>query len=164
MMSSDNGGGNSPYDSRPDTIAHIEQVRVNLRQMINDLQARLDEHDTSKLFWPEKELFDEYTPLLKGLTYGSDEYNECLNGLKPALDHHYAVNDHHPEHYENGINDMNLMALMEMLADWYAATKRHKDGDLGNSLYVNSQRFNIDERLLRVLWTTAKDLGWIDEQ
>ena len=60
--------------------------------------------DNSKLESPEKELFDEYTPKLKDCTYGSDEYKEFLKGLKVALDHHYANNSHHPEHYENGVN------------------------------------------------------------
>ena len=32
------------------------------------------------------------------LTYGSDEYKACLTEMKPALDHHYAANRHHPEH------------------------------------------------------------------
>ena len=48
--------------------------------------------------------------------------------FKPAIDHHYANNRHHPEHWPNGINDMTLMDLIEMLADWKAATARNKNG------------------------------------
>jgi len=39
------------------------------------------------------------TPKLAGSTYGSEEYKAFLGQMKPALDHHYAVNDHHPEHF-----------------------------------------------------------------
>jgi hypothetical protein len=29
----------------------------------------------------------------------SDEYHEYMNQMRPALDHHYANNRHHPEYY-----------------------------------------------------------------
>jgi hypothetical protein len=91
--------------------------------MINELSKRAVNHDKSKLESPEKEIFEEYTPKLKGTTYGSEEYKEFLKEMKPALDHHYANNRHHPEHFKNGVNDMNLFDLLEMAADWLAAGK-----------------------------------------
>ena len=49
--------------------------------------------------------------------------------MGPALQHHYEDNCHHPEHYRNGIHDMNMVDLIEMLCDWRAAIKRyHPDG------------------------------------
>ena len=44
----------------------------------------------------EKELFDKWTPILKTLEYGSEEYKDSLKNLKVALDHHYENNSHHP--------------------------------------------------------------------
>lgn len=87
------------YDSRPDTYEHIHTVQRMMSRAISNLSDRALYHDRSKLDSPEKELFDEYTPKLKGSTYGSDEYKGFLAGMKPALDHHYAHNAHHPEHY-----------------------------------------------------------------
>lgn len=88
------------YDSTKDTIKHIGRVRVLLTQACLELLMRAERHDLSKLKPPEKELFDTYTPKLKGSDYGSPEYNQFLKDLKPALDHHYKHNSHHPEHYK----------------------------------------------------------------
>lgn len=41
----------------------------------------------------------------------------CACRHEAILDHHYQNNDHHPEHFELGINGMNLLQLLEMLAD-----------------------------------------------
>jgi hypothetical protein len=71
--------------------------------------------------------------------------------MKPALDHHYAKNRHHPEHFKNGINEMNILDIIEMLADWKAATIRHNDGNLRKSIEHNAKRFGIDTQLTRIL-------------
>ncbi len=118
-------------------------------------------HDRSKTGSPEVECFDEFTPKLKSLTYDSDEYRACLSAMKPALDHHYAANRHHPEHFENGIDDMTLVDLIEMLADWKAATERSDSGDLARSLDINKERFGISDQLMYVLWNTAAHFGWL---
>jgi len=87
------------YDSRPETYKHISQVQGFLGRVIANLLCRSQEHDRSKLASPEVEAFDENTPKLAATTYGSDEYKALLAAIKPALDHHYAENSHHPEHY-----------------------------------------------------------------
>lgn len=82
--------------------------------------------------------------------------------MKPALDHHYATYRHHPEHFQNGINDMNLIDIVEMLADWKAASERQKDGNLLLSIEKNAKRFNIDDQLKQILINTAKTLDEIE--
>ena len=96
---------NQNYDSSKDTLLHIKRVNELLLLFAQELMDRAICHDNSKLYDPEKPLFDKMTPRLKGLTYGSEEYKKSLAELKPALDHHYAHNSHHPEYYKNGIND-----------------------------------------------------------
>lgn len=90
---------NPEYDSEPDTREHIQRVRTLLGESVENLKLRSYYHDASKLKEPEKSAFDYATPRLKGSTYGSDEYNGFLAELKTALDHHYAENSHHPEHF-----------------------------------------------------------------
>lgn len=148
------------YDSAQDTITHIENVRAFLGIVVVALRARAKVHDESKLEEPEKSSFDVFTPRLKGLTYGSDEYRACLREMKPALEHHYANNTHHPEHWPNGINDMSLLDVIEMLADWKAATLRHADGSLSQSLGINRQRFGISDQLAQILQNTINELNW----
>ena len=113
-------------------------------------------HDQTKMDDPELPLFVTYTPKLSTCTYGSDEYKEFLAGLKPALEHHYANNRHHPEHYPNGIDDMNLLDLIEMFCDWKAATLRHNDGNLLKSIEHNAKRFKMSKQLETIFNNTAE--------
>ena len=159
MRDQDTTTGDS-YDSTDDTLEHIEQVQKNLRVVRKQLKFRSVWHDRSKLNPPEKEAFDEATPQLKGLTYGSDEYKAATAKLGEALKHHYAHNSHHPEHFENGIDGMSLLDVVEMLADWNAATMRHQDGDIHKSLEINRERFGISDQLYSILKNTLKELGW----
>jgi hypothetical protein len=149
------------YDSTAETLKHSQRVGELMVQTISELAERSTKHDRSKTQDPELETFNEMTPKLKDATYGSEEYKGFLVKMKPALDHHYAENRHHPEHFENGINDMTLVDLVEMLADWKAATERHDDGSLKNSLVIQKDRFSISPQLLKVLENTAKHFGWL---
>ena len=133
-----------------DTFRHIERVRNLLNMMIKELLNRGELHDQSKLEEPEVALFTEYTPKLAECTYGSPEYNQFKKDMKPALDHHYANNRHHPEHHKNGINDMNLLDLVEMLCDWKAASERHNDGNIRKSIEINGERFEMSPQLIKV--------------
>lgn len=151
------------YDSRPDTWQHIHTVRGHLQTVIDRLTRRAHVHDQSKLVAPEVGVFDEYTPKLKHSTYGSDEYKSFLTGMRAGLDHHYAANSHHPEYYEDGIHGMCLLDLIEMLADWKAATERHDDGDLGRSIQINRERFGYGDEIEGLLTLTAQRLGWLPE-
>ena len=146
-------------DQRPATRKHIDEVRNLIQTMIYELNSRLIHHDESKLESPEREIFDEYTPKLKSTTYGSDEYKGYLKEMKVALDHHYANNRHHPEHFENGIKDMNLIDIIEMFCDWKAATMRHDDGDIFKSIDHNQEkRFHYTDELKSIFVNTAKDI------
>jgi hypothetical protein len=165
-------------DSRPDTWQHIHEVRSLLARVIADLMRRQEDHDQSKLVSPEVEVFDEMTQRLKQSTYGSEEYKGFLARMKPALDHHYAANAHHPEHFTGsrcvqcgnseaepctcggpresmaGVRGMSLLDLLEMLCDWKAATRRHADGDIRRSIEINQKRFGYSDELKRILLNT----------
>jgi len=147
-------------DQRPKTQEHIDEVRKLLQTVMTKLLDRSMNHDQSKLESPEREIFDEYTPKLKDTTYGSDKYNGYLKEMKVALDHHYKQNRHHPEHHENGVKDMNLIDLIEMLCDWKAATMRHADGDIMKSIEHNQKRFGYSNELASIFKNTIRDLGW----
>jgi hypothetical protein len=138
------------------TMRHIERVRNLLTDFVRELLLRGELHDQSKLASPEVEAFTEFTPKLANCTYGSEQYKEFCREMAPALAHHYANNRHHPEHYKDGVNDMNLVDLVEMLADWKAASERHNDGNILKSIEVNAARFGLSQQLVRVLENTAK--------
>jgi len=143
------------YDSKKDTLIHIKRVNELLTKFSMNLLHRALVHDQSKLESPEKEIFDEYTPLLKTLKYPSEEYEESKKKLKVALDHHYLMNSHHPEHYTNGINGMNLLDIVEMYCDWVAASERTLDGSIEKSIETNKTRFEMTSQLEEIFKNTT---------
>lgn len=138
-----------------ETMEHINSVRYFMSKIIKELVDRMNEHDQSKLESPEVEMFAQYTDKLSGSTYGSKEYNEFLSDLKPALDHHYANNRHHPEHFKDGVNEMNLIDLLEMVADWQASVLRNSNGDVRKSIEINKERFGLSDQLVKILNNTV---------
>lgn len=149
-------------DSRPDTVAHINRVQDLLNLAAEKLQYRGRIHDASKLEEPEKSAFDRLKALsLSGMAYGSEEYRACLRAEKPAIQHHYKANSHHPEFYENGVDGMSLFDVLEMLLDWKAATERMKDGgDIRASLTINRDRFKLSPQLESILANTIREMKW----
>ncbi len=148
------------YDSRQDTQAHITRVQDLVAEVAENLNTRADKHDVSKLEDPEKSVFDEVTPHLKAMTYGSEEYKASRASMGTALTHHYEHNSHHPEHYPNGMEGMSLLDLIEMLCDWTAAGERHSNGNLIRSVEINRERFGYPEMLQRIFENTAQEMGW----
>ena len=147
-------------DSRVATGEHIRVVQFYMFDAIRDLLERLISHDLSKLRPPEVKVFDEFTDKLAATTYGSDEYKMYLKAMKPALDHHYANNRHHPEFFANGIQGMNLIDILQMLIDWKADIVCHNDGNLLTSISKNQTRFGYGDELKKILLNTVNYLGY----
>ena len=148
------------YDKHnAETSKHIREVQRILGVAVRLLSTRQDGHDNSKLESPEREIYAEALPRLAGTSYGTPEYQALLDSIRPALDHHYANNRHHPEHHENGIRGMSLIDLLEMICDWCAAVKRHDDGDIRVSIQKNQKRFGYSDDVLDMLLNTAVELG-----
>jgi hypothetical protein len=147
------------YDSADDTAKHQNRVAEFMYKIIHELEWRVNYHDRSKLSPEEKPYFDKATLLLAYLTYGTEEYREALRMIKPALDHHYSVNRHHPEHFSDGMSGMNLVDIIEMFCDWAAASERHEDGNLRESIYHNRERFRYDGVMEAIFENTCMLIG-----
>jgi hypothetical protein len=141
------------FDCTCTVFEHRSKVSHYLEMFIIQLARRSQEHDATKLLEPEKSMFDEFIPKLQQIQYGTEEYKANLQAMGEALQHHYACNRHHPEHFENGINGMTLVDLMEMLSDWLAAGSKnvlvYKD-----TLEALAERFKIDKQLAKILLNT----------
>lgn len=136
-------------------ISHINDVRTNLHKLTKEILERSKVHDESKLQSPEREVYAEHTGELGKVQYGSPEYQALLDKVKPAVEHHWANNRHHPEHWPNGINDMDLVDLLEMIADWTASTKKNKSGNIHKSIKINTERFKLEPQLVQILTNTV---------
>jgi hypothetical protein len=123
------------------------------------LIKRAIKHDLSKYSKKEEPYFSRVTHLLKNCEYQSELYNQYLKELKPALDHHYALNEHHPEHYVLGIDGMSDLDRIEMLCDWGASVKRNEKSTLIESIYKNSERFKYGEQRILSFLKDSKEMG-----
>lgn len=148
-------------DARDVTTSHINRVRALLQDFSADLDIRGRQHDLSKFSPVEAEplqamqdLIDREGPAL----YGTDEYRRRTALLGPMLDHHYAHNSHHPEHYPDGIAGMDLLDLVEMFHDWKAASERGGDSAIGLSYCV--EKYGIPPMLASILQNTCDRMGW----
>lgn len=148
-------GEDAPYVTA--TTAHIEQVRLLCEVAARDLSTRGQTHDASKFLPVERDIFEANTHRRDSVAFGSSAYYAHLARVKPALDHHYAVNRHHPEHFEDGIQGMNLLDLLEMTCDWMAVTLTDTN-DLSpvyRSIDVNQDRFGYSDELSTMLKQTV---------
>jgi hypothetical protein len=144
----------SAYDSRADTLAHIQAVRDRIGTFVTEMLRRGSVHDASKFSPEEKPVLDRVLPSLQGVAYGSPAWQAAMDAAGPALAHHYRCNTHHPEHYSQGIAGMDLFDVAEMLCDWMAAAERNPTD--GVKLDHNARLFGIDAQLASILANTLR--------
>jgi len=138
------------YDFLSNQQAHVDTVDDLLRNAMWEIQARRDTHDDSKLSGEEFLFYSACLPLLQKHKYGTPKHTAAVKKLGPALEHHYKRNRHHPEHFAKGVDDMNLVDLLEMLSDHIAAAQR--DGrNPADSLEFSAKRFHLSPQLVSIL-------------
>lgn len=143
-------------DFTTSTLLHIKKVNSLLTIVASELLERARVHDDSKFLEPERTMLERGFKSLAAMTYGSPEYFEHIELIKPAIEHHYSVNRHHPQFHTEGVNGMNLIDIVEMFVDWYAAVSKHDNGDIFESIKINQDRFNISPQLSEIFVNTAK--------
>ena len=99
-------------------------------------------HDYSKFKSDEFTPFKDNYRSLNKAGFGTKEYKEILDRMRPSLKLHQERNTHHPEHWHDGIADMNVIDFMEMICDWQAASRRDKKTSWSNSIDICAKRFN----------------------
>ncbi len=53
---------------------------------------------------------------------------------------------------------MTLVDLIEMLADWRAATKRNKNGNIRKSIDINAEKYGISPQLKKIFENTVREM------
>lgn len=130
-----------------------------LQFIVCELFQRAVVHDNSKFSPEEYEPYEAAFPELQKYAYGTEEFKAALRKIKPAIQHHYENNRHHPEWHANGINGMNLLDIIEMTCDWIAASERSQK-DIFEGLEMNKERFKISDQLHVVIKNTVIELTW----
>ncbi len=131
---------------------HKTLVFLNMMCIIGRLFKRAIYHDNSKLKLSVAKLTIPIIRESLNIDYDSINYRCFLNKNKDALQLHYKTSDHHPEHYNN-YKEMHLLALIEMVADWKAAIKKNKNGDINKSFKVAIERHGMSNEIITFLKT-----------
>lgn len=146
-----------------DIIKHRAEVQENISMICRRLEARGMAHDLSKFGEIEFDAFLSTRERFKKANYGTPEYDECVKAIQPAIDHHYAYNLHHTKHWPNGINNMSLIDIVEMVADWRAAERRSPDRTLKDTMEDAFKKYKIEGQLKQAIINTMEALRWIQK-
>jgi hypothetical protein len=146
-----------PSDFTNDLVDHKRRVAGYMQIVANELFRRATVHDNSKFSPEEFEPYDQAFPNFKKYAFGSEELKAVYESIQPALQHHFQENDHHPEHFAAGVNDMGLIPLIEMVCDWLAASHRSQTG-IAKGLEINKEKYHIDEQLHGIIAHTVAEL------
>ncbi|MEK6829515.1 MAG: DUF5662 family protein [Nanoarchaeota archaeon] len=131
------------------TTKHKLQVMRFMLKVCFRIIRRAWVHDFSKYSKHEAPYFAA-AGNTKDIRYNSPEYKESVEvKLKSALEHHYKNNTHHPQHFKEGVKEMQPLDVIEMLCDWKASTLRYKGGNIQESLSVNKERFGFSEQEMK---------------
>jgi len=126
-------------------LRHVSHLREALLRIQQDLEARAERHDRSKLGPEELPGFARINRAAREHPYGSDEYKDSLAREQCTVDAHYRGNSHHPEHHASD-REMGFLDVIEMVCDWQAAAKTYgKGGLLEDSLEINRKRFDFSD-------------------
>lgn len=136
---------------------HVVSVQKSLNSFASELIERGRIHDASKFSDPELSGFAENVDNASDIVYGSDEHSKKMNEMRVIIDIHHTNNRHHPEHWGDGVNEMTLLDILEMLADWKTASAQYKDGDLLKSVEINCKKYKVDDQLKRIILNTISD-------
>ena len=95
-------------------LKFADWLKENLPELFNepgleDFDAVIAEHDESKFTEPEFEPYARFW-------CNDDEHYDYDPEYEAAWEHHYTVNEHHPEHWMG--RDMPYIYILEMLCDW----------------------------------------------
>lgn len=147
--------------AREVTRKHVDRVSQLLNDAAAELKARGQRHDASKFEDVEIEPLARMQMVIDRegqAPYGSDEYKRRTRMLGPMLEHHYANNSHHPEHYADGVDGMDLFDLIEMFFDWKAASERGEESAM--NLTMACDRYGVAPQVARIFRNTAEQLGF----
>ena len=125
-------------------IRHIMLVQAAINKITAELNRRGLVHDVTKFQEDEFLGFVKLNQADKLYGYGTPEYKAAL-AENNAVELHTSRHSHHPEYYHNGVNEMNLFDLIEMVCDWRAANQVYGVTTFEESLQKSMDRFGLNE-------------------
>jgi hypothetical protein len=140
-------------------VKHKESIAIWLAKFCAELAYRNATHDNSKYSEEEFGIQAACVDDFEKYEFNSPEELKLREKLLPGTTIHRKRNRHHPEHFENGIDGMNLIDLLEMIGDWKSASERVKGDSLRKSVPILKEKYNISPQLLKIIENTLKDFN-----
>ena len=138
-----------------ETLEHILKVSNNINKIIKQLIDRIEKHDKSRLQQEELKEYSDLLIKLKTSDITSEAYQKLLVDYNYIIKLHEKRNRHHPEFHYKGIAGMNLIDILEMLADWVAV---HPKQTLWKELPVLKEKYQLDDQLFSIIKNTLLDM------
>lgn len=132
-------------------LRHQAVVAAYMRRVAHALLEAADIHDLSKFAPDEFPGFVYFSSIARMHAFGSPAYNKAMSDNNGVIELHYSRNSHHPEHHERGVKDMGLVDLVEMVADWQAASDVYGKTPFEDGLEILRERFELDPRHLYLI-------------
>lgn len=137
-------------------LRHQTLVRKYLLALARELEARALLHDLSKLDLDEFGGFVEINQIARKHKFGSPEYKASVQNDAVTL--HYSRNPHHPEFHPGGLNDMNLLDLIEMVVDWRAASETYGKTLMSESLRIQKERYKMTDEQFHLIQLITEEV------
>lgn len=137
-------------------MVHKFAMESEMNRIASDIRRRAMRHDNSKQSGLELTLGQAHMNFHDswGLTN-----RVAPNEMMSAIAHHHVENDHHPEHFTNGMKDMNIQQLAEMVCDIITTAKENSINEESLQQFVEtklSETYNIGEPLRSIIINTAR--------
>lgn len=138
------------------TLEHINRVKSKMEFFASVLATRGANHDSSKLTEPEYSgwLAMDQEPRYP---YGTKKYYDKMRRYKEVLEHHYSINSHHPEHFEDPSTQMDLVDLIEMLCDWFSYSNDISWLEGYDTINSQCTRFGLNDTIRHLLLNTFRN-------
>ena len=130
---------------------HIMTVQSRMRAIARRILNRADSHDLSKFAPDELGGMIEIDAIAEESGLNSPQYMEAIKG--PAIGLHRSRHSHHPEFHSDGIKDMSLLDLIEMVCDWKAANqvRGHPEGRQSVNMMIRRLELKDEYRFVVLL-------------
>lgn len=137
-------------------LRHIMTVQGLLRRVARQLLNRADDHDLSKLGPDELGGMIEIDGIADRYGLNSPEYMVALLGK--AIKLHQSRHTHHPEYHPNGVEDMSIFDLIEMVCDWKTANKLRGHPEWEKSVDMLVKRLSLSPEYVLLINLIAREL------
>lgn len=138
-------------------LKHQGLVRAHMGKLAQNLGNHALGHDLSKLGLDEFGGFVAVNRTAREHPYSSEEYKASLKG-NAVIDLHFSRNRHHPEFHENGVADMGLLDIIEMVCDWKAASETYGMTSFQDAMQTQVKRFGLTAEQLYLIGLIAKEI------